>query len=58
MTNDAVRVVNITRKEKEYQGMLEYKEGDLSLLLKCLIIGEQQFYCCDKFMIFKDFCDI
>uniref|UniRef100_A0A3B3DML6 Myosin VAb n=2 Tax=Oryzias melastigma TaxID=30732 RepID=A0A3B3DML6_ORYME len=38
VTNDAVRVVSITRKEKEYQGMLEYKEGDLSRLLKCLII--------------------
>ncbi|XP_011474322.1 unconventional myosin-Va [Oryzias latipes] len=38
VTTDPVRVVNITRKEKEYQGMLEYKESDLSRLLKYLII--------------------
>lgn len=43
VTTDPVRVVNITRKEKEYQGMLEYKESDLSRLLKYLIIGEHQF---------------
>lgn len=33
------RAVNITRKEKEYQGMLEYKQGDESRLLKNLVIG-------------------
>ncbi|XP_061577625.1 unconventional myosin-Va-like isoform X2 [Cololabis saira] len=33
-----VRVVNITRKEKEYQGMLEYKEGEAARLLKNLVI--------------------
>ncbi|KAM4572313.1 unconventional myosin-Va-like [Odontesthes bonariensis] len=33
-----VRTVNITRKEKEYQGMLEYKESDASRLLKNLVI--------------------
>lgn len=32
------RAVNITRK-KEYQGMLEYKQGDESRLLKNLVIG-------------------
>uniref|UniRef100_A0AAX7VNN7 Myosin VAb n=1 Tax=Astatotilapia calliptera TaxID=8154 RepID=A0AAX7VNN7_ASTCA len=32
------RAVNITRKEKEYQGMLEYKQGDESRLLKNLVI--------------------
>ena len=31
--------VNITRKEKEFQGMLEYKEGDESMLLKNLVVG-------------------
>uniref|UniRef100_A0A7N6FEG4 Myosin VAb n=1 Tax=Anabas testudineus TaxID=64144 RepID=A0A7N6FEG4_ANATE len=30
--------VNITRKEKEYQGMLEYKQGDESRLLKILVV--------------------
>ncbi|XP_047451956.1 unconventional myosin-Va-like isoform X2 [Mugil cephalus] len=38
VTNVPVRTVNITRKEKEYQGMLEYKEGDESRLLKNLVI--------------------
>lgn len=40
MMNAPVRVVNITRKEKEYQGMLEYKESEASRLLKNLVIGE------------------
>uniref|UniRef100_A0A669CRM2 Myosin VAb n=1 Tax=Oreochromis niloticus TaxID=8128 RepID=A0A669CRM2_ORENI len=31
-------LMNITRKEKEYQGMLEYKQGDESRLLKNLVI--------------------
>uniref|UniRef100_A0A673BZT1 Myosin VAb n=1 Tax=Sphaeramia orbicularis TaxID=375764 RepID=A0A673BZT1_9TELE len=30
--------INITRKEKEYQGMLEYKQGDESKLLKNLVV--------------------
>ncbi|XP_041853636.1 unconventional myosin-Va-like [Melanotaenia boesemani] len=33
-----VRAVNITRKEKEYQGMLQYKESDASRLLKNLVV--------------------
>uniref|UniRef100_A0A3Q1F1P5 Unconventional myosin-Va-like n=1 Tax=Acanthochromis polyacanthus TaxID=80966 RepID=A0A3Q1F1P5_9TELE len=37
VTNTSVRAVNITRKEKEYQGMLEYREGDESWLLKNLV---------------------
>ncbi|XP_069564291.1 unconventional myosin-Va-like [Brachyistius frenatus] len=37
-TKAAVRAVNITRKEKEYQGMLEYKEGDENRLLRNLVI--------------------
>ncbi|KAF3854942.1 hypothetical protein F7725_022997 [Dissostichus mawsoni] len=32
-----VRAVNITRKEKEYRGMLEYRGGDESRLLKNLV---------------------
>ncbi|XP_063758462.1 unconventional myosin-Va-like isoform X2 [Eleginops maclovinus] len=32
-----VRAVNITRKEKEYRGMLEYRAGDESRLLKNLV---------------------
>uniref|UniRef100_A0A3Q1JUY7 Uncharacterized protein n=1 Tax=Anabas testudineus TaxID=64144 RepID=A0A3Q1JUY7_ANATE len=38
MMNAPVRAVNITRKEKEYQGMLEYKQGDESRLLKILVV--------------------
>lgn len=37
--NVPIRPVNITRKEKEYQGMLEYKQGDESRLLKNLVVG-------------------
>ncbi|XP_029289652.1 LOW QUALITY PROTEIN: unconventional myosin-Va-like [Cottoperca gobio] len=33
-----VRAVNITRKEKEYRGMLEYRAGDESRLLKNLVV--------------------
>lgn len=33
------RAVNITRKEKDYCGMLEYKEGEESRLLKALVTG-------------------
>ncbi|XP_074534427.1 unconventional myosin-Va-like isoform X2 [Halichoeres trimaculatus] len=32
-----IRTVHITRKEKEYQGMLEYREGDEGRLLKNVI---------------------
>lgn len=35
--NAPVRAVNITRKEKEYQGMLEYRQGDESRLLKNVV---------------------
>lgn len=34
-----VRVVNITRKEKDYCGMLAYREGEESRLLKALVTG-------------------
>uniref|UniRef100_A0A7N8X613 Myosin VA n=1 Tax=Mastacembelus armatus TaxID=205130 RepID=A0A7N8X613_9TELE len=33
-----ILAVNITRKEKDYQGMLEYKKGDESRLLKSLVL--------------------
>ncbi|KAM9807603.1 unconventional myosin-Va-like [Neosynchiropus ocellatus] len=36
--NPALRMVNITRKEKEYQGMLEYKIGDVTRLVKNLVM--------------------
>ncbi|XP_028306726.1 unconventional myosin-Va-like isoform X2 [Gouania willdenowi] len=32
-----IKAVNITRKEKEYQGMLRYKQGDENRLLKNLV---------------------
>ncbi|KAM3609650.1 uncharacterized protein V6R79_018209 [Siganus canaliculatus] len=35
--NAPVRSVNITRKEKEYKGMLEYREGDERRLLKNVV---------------------
>lgn len=35
-----VRAVNITRKEKDYCGMLEYREGEEGRLLKALVTGE------------------
>uniref|UniRef100_A0A3B4YF94 Unconventional myosin-Va-like n=1 Tax=Seriola lalandi dorsalis TaxID=1841481 RepID=A0A3B4YF94_SERLL len=36
--NPPVRAVQITRKEKEYQGILEYKKGDENRLLKNLVV--------------------
>lgn len=36
-TTAPVRAVQITRKEKEYQGMLQYKQGEENRLLKILI---------------------
>lgn len=38
VTTDPVRAVNITRKEKEYRGMLEYREGDETRLVKKLVV--------------------
>lgn len=34
-----VRAVNIGRKEKDYCGMLEYKEGEEGRVLKALVTG-------------------
>lgn len=39
VTSTPVRPVNIPRKEKEFQGMLQFKDGDTSRLFKNLIIG-------------------
>ncbi|XP_068459809.1 unconventional myosin-Va-like [Clinocottus analis] len=33
-----IRAVNITRKEKEYRGMFEYREGDETRLVKKLVV--------------------
>ncbi|XP_061773262.1 unconventional myosin-Va-like isoform X2 [Nerophis ophidion] len=38
MTSTPAKAVSIPRKEKEYQGMLEYKEGDENRLVKNLIL--------------------
>ncbi|XP_054632722.1 unconventional myosin-Va-like isoform X2 [Dunckerocampus dactyliophorus] len=38
MINTPAKAVSIPRKEKEYQGMLEYKEGDESRLVKNLVL--------------------
>lgn len=46
--NPPVRVVNITRKEKEYRGMLEYREGDESRLLKNVVTGMFDLFCSSK----------
>lgn len=39
LMNAPIRVVNITRKDKEYRGMLEYREGDEIRLLKNVVTG-------------------
>ncbi|XP_034032086.1 unconventional myosin-Va-like isoform X2 [Thalassophryne amazonica] len=39
LMNSTNRPVNITRNKKEYQGMLEYKQGDESHLLKNIVVG-------------------
>lgn len=52
------RAVHITRKEKEYRGMLEYREGDESRLLKNLVVGMLNLFCrvaCKCFSLFADF---
>lgn len=42
--NAPVRDVHITRKEREYQGMMEYREGDESRLLKNLVVGMSNLF--------------
>ncbi|XP_061532001.1 unconventional myosin-Va-like isoform X3 [Phycodurus eques] len=37
-TNSPAKGASIPRKEREYQGMLEYKEGEESHLVKCLVL--------------------
>lgn len=46
--NAPVRTVNITRKEKEYRGMLEFRQGDESRLLKNVVIGMLIMFCSSK----------
>lgn len=38
--DEPIRPVNIPRKEKDFQGMLEYKKDDELKLVKNLILGE------------------
>lgn len=38
--DEPIRPVNIPRKEKDFQGMLEYKKEDEQKLVKNLILGE------------------
>ena len=39
MVEETVRPVNIPRREKDFQGMLEYKKEDELKLVKNLILG-------------------
>ncbi|MXR00055.1 hypothetical protein E5288_WYG004724 [Bos mutus] len=46
--DEPIRPVNIPRKEKDFQGMLEYKKEDEQKLVKNLILGkyfERSFWC-------------
>lgn len=53
----AERAVNITCKENEFQGMLEYREGDKSRLIKTLITGMFDLLSFLMFIeIFHSFC--
>lgn len=38
--DEPIRPVNIPRKEKDFQGMLEYKKDDEQKLVKNLILGK------------------
>ena len=38
--DEPIRPVNIPRKEKDFQGMLEYKREDEQKLVKNLILGK------------------
>uniref|UniRef100_A0A3Q3E8V0 Dilute domain-containing protein n=1 Tax=Hippocampus comes TaxID=109280 RepID=A0A3Q3E8V0_HIPCM len=40
-TNSSAKAVSIPRKEREYQGMLEYKEGEESRLVKSLVLDQK-----------------
>lgn len=46
---EPIRPLNIPRKEKDFQGMLEYKEEDEPKLIKNLILGkymQMYFFLC------------
>lgn len=47
--DEPIRPVNIPRKEKDFQGMLEYKKEDEQKLVKNLILGK-------CFLFFSQFC--
>ena len=47
MVDEPVRAVSIPRREKDFQGMLEYKRQDELKLVKNLILG-QRSRCYDK----------
>ena len=40
MVDEPIRPVNIPRREKDFQGMLEYKKEDELKLVKNLILGQ------------------
>lgn len=40
IVDEPIRPLNIPRKEKEFQGMLEYKKEDEPKLVKNLILGK------------------
>lgn len=40
MVDEPIHPVNIPRREKDFQGMLEYKKEDELKLVKNLILGE------------------
>lgn len=42
MVEEPVHPVNIPRREKDFQGMLEYKKEDELKLIKNLILGKEQ----------------
>lgn len=41
--DEPIHPVNIPRKEKDFQGMLEYKKEDEPKLVKNLILGKNPF---------------
>lgn len=43
MVDEPIHPVNIPRREKDFQGMLEYKKEDELKLVKNLILGKSSF---------------
>lgn len=44
VADEPLQPVNIPRKEKDFQGMLEYKKEDEVKLVKNLVLGEQRSF--------------